>query len=150
MGGSIGQAITGNQGRVPTPDTINAGVSLNVPLVALAPWYNTQTAKRSVEAAQRSLDLQDGRVLHVIGLVVRAFRRARRGDPSMLVPDLGNLARNFGVGRNGRDDEEDPQDDRPAPTPTPPTPVGGTQPNFECFNDSPTGSPGTQTAVNYA
>ncbi|MCF8204407.1 MAG: prepilin-type N-terminal cleavage/methylation domain-containing protein [Methylotenera sp.] len=35
-------------------------------------------------------------------------------------------------------------------TATPPTPVGGTQPNFECFNDSPTGSPGTQTAVNYA
>lgn len=35
-------------------------------------------------------------------------------------------------------------------TATPPTPVGGTQPNFECFNDSPTSSPGTQTVVNYA
>lgn len=73
-------------------------------------------------AAQRSLDLQDGRVLHVIGLVVRAFRRARRGDPSMLVPDVGSLARNFGGSRNGRDDDEDPQPDGPAPTPTPTPP----------------------------
>lgn len=34
-------------------------------------------------------------------------------------------------------------------TATPPTPTGGTQPNYECFNDSPTSTPSSQSFVNY-
>lgn len=37
---------------------------------------------------QRRLDLQDGRVAHLIGIVRRAFRAANRADSSILVPKL--------------------------------------------------------------
>lgn len=73
---------------------------------------------QDLAAAQRALDVQDGRVLHVIGLVVRAFRRARRADETMLVPALGDLARVFGgSGRAGS------EDDPPAAPPSPPGPT---------------------------
>lgn len=59
-------------------------------------------------------------MLHAIGLVTRAFRRARRGDGTMLAPELGALARVFGYGARGRDDDEpDAPTPAPAPTPTP-------------------------------
>ena len=73
---------------------------------------------QDLAAAKRALDVQDGRVLHVIGLVVRAFRRARRADETMLVPALGDLARVFGgSGRAGS------EDDPPAAPPSPPGPT---------------------------
>jgi hypothetical protein len=75
---------------------------------------------QEMAAAQRALDVQDGRVLHAIGIVTRAFRRARRSDSTMLVPELGALARVFGYGARGRDDDEP---DAPTPTPPAPTPT---------------------------
>ena len=75
---------------------------------------------KDLTAAQRSLDMQDGRVLHVIGIVLRGFRRARRRFPEMLVPVLGDLGRIFNVTRRGgEDDDVEPT----PPTPAPPTPA---------------------------
>jgi hypothetical protein len=50
---------------------------------------------------QRKLDLQDGRVAHLIGVALRAFRAARRADASILVPELRKSAWLFEV-RSGR------------------------------------------------
>lgn len=73
---------------------------------------------KDLAAAQRTLDMQDGRVLHVMGIILRGFRRARRRHPETLVPALGDLGRVFNVSRGGG--EED--DSEPTP-PTPPTPA---------------------------
>jgi len=73
---------------------------------------------QELAAAQRALDLQDGRVLHAIGVVTRAFRRARRSDATMLAPELGPLARIFGAG-GGRGGSDDDEPDAPTPTPAP-------------------------------
>lgn len=53
------------------------------------------TATSARRVTQRALDLQDGRVLLLIGKVLRAFRAARRADPTILVPELNRLARMF-------------------------------------------------------
>jgi len=75
---------------------------------------------QELAAAQRALDVQDGRVLHAIGIVSRAFRRARRSDGTMLAPELGALARVYGLGpRNGGTSEEEPDAPTPTPDPTP-------------------------------
>ena len=44
---------------------------------------------QELAAAQRALDLLDGRVLHAIGVVSRAFRRARRVDAPTPAPNGG-------------------------------------------------------------
>lgn len=81
---------------------------------------------QELAAAQRALDLQDGRVLHAIGVVSRAFRRARRADATMLAPELGPLARVYGLGARGGSDDDDEPD---APTPTPDAPAPTPAPN---------------------
>lgn len=53
------------------------------------------TATSSRRVTQRALDLQDGRVLLLIGKILRAFRAARRADATILVPELNRLARLF-------------------------------------------------------
>lgn len=53
------------------------------------------TAVSPRRVTQRALDLQDGRVLLLISKVLRAFRGARRADPTILVPELNRLARLF-------------------------------------------------------
>jgi outer membrane protein TolC len=76
--GSLGQAITGNQGRVPTPDTATAGFTLGVPLLALAPWYNVGTSKKGIEVAQWSLEDQKRTIsLNVAGALVGAITAER-------------------------------------------------------------------------
>ncbi|MSP62989.1 MAG: hypothetical protein EXR72_22165 [Myxococcales bacterium] len=44
---------------------------------------------------QRRLDLQDGRVLHVVRKIYFAFRAANRRNPAILIPDLGAMASFF-------------------------------------------------------
>lgn len=41
---------------------------------------------------QRMLDLHDGRVLHLIAMVIRAFRAAHKADPAVPVPELHAIA----------------------------------------------------------
>jgi hypothetical protein len=50
------------------------------------------TGKR---VSKRALDIQDGRVLVLIDLILRAFRLARRTDKSLLSPELNRLAALF-------------------------------------------------------
>jgi hypothetical protein len=57
------------------------------------------------------------RVLHVMGLVLRGLRRARRQHPTTLLPVLGDLGRVFNVARNGGDDGAPEPAPEPAPTP---------------------------------
>jgi hypothetical protein len=45
--------------------------------------------------SQRELDLQDGRVLHMIGLFFRAFQSGHDSDATILVPPLTRLTRLF-------------------------------------------------------
>ncbi len=80
---------------------------------------------QDLAAAQRALDLQDGRVLQVIGIMLRAFRRARKSDPTLLVPDFGELSRIFGSPYSGHsDDAPEPVPPPPQPAPPQPAPVG--------------------------
>lgn len=44
------------------------------------------------KVSQRSLDIQDGRVLSLIDMIWRAFRLARRTDRSILMPELNRIA----------------------------------------------------------
>jgi hypothetical protein len=71
---------------------------------------------------QRKLDLQDGRVAHLIGVALRAFRAARRADASILVPELRKSAWLFEV-RSGR--ARAPKD---APSPSAPETSAGPAP----------------------
>jgi hypothetical protein len=41
--------------------------------------------------SQRELDIQDGRVLVLMDMVVRAFKLARKSDGSILLPELNRL-----------------------------------------------------------
>jgi len=41
--------------------------------------------------SQRALDLQDGRVLLLAERTLRAFRAARRADPTILLPELNEI-----------------------------------------------------------
>lgn len=52
--------------------------------------------------SQRSLDLQDGRVLLLIDHTLRAFRTAHRADRSILVPELNRIAWLFETRSNAR------------------------------------------------
>jgi len=50
------------------------------------------TAAPGRRVTQRALDLQDGRVLVLVEKILRAFRAARRADPTILEPELNKLA----------------------------------------------------------
>ena len=47
------------------------------------------------KVSQRSLDIQDGRVLTLIDMIWRAFRVARRTDRSILIPELNRILWRF-------------------------------------------------------
>lgn len=69
---------------------------------------NTNTRRVS----QRELDLQDGRVLHLMDMVLRAFRLARRSDASILLPTLNKTARFFDTSKKAKGEgkpAEEPQ-----------------------------------------
>lgn len=70
-----------------------------------------------MRVCQRQLDLQDGRVLHVIGMIHGAFRGAARRDATMLAPDLGALSPIFERPSGGSPSSP------PAPQPVPPSPA---------------------------
>lgn len=68
---------------------------------------------------QRELDMQDGRVLHVVGVIHQAFRSAARRDPTIVAPDLADLDTVFErAPRSPRATDED----IPAAPPEPVTP----------------------------
>jgi hypothetical protein len=50
------------------------------------------TAAPAPRVDQRRLDIQDGRVLFLMSRIYRAFRAARREDPSILLPEVRTLA----------------------------------------------------------
>lgn len=54
-----------------------------------------RTAATGRKVSQRQLDLQDGRVLVLVDVILRAFRYAKRGDRSILQPELNRLAALF-------------------------------------------------------
>ena len=58
------------------------------PLGEKADIVNTSDAG----AAQREVDQQDGRVIHVVTLIYRAFRDAHNDDPTIGVPKLGGMS----------------------------------------------------------
>jgi hypothetical protein len=49
-------------------------------------------ASPETRVTQRMLDVQDGVVLHLMGLIYRAFREAHNRDQAILLPPLGRLA----------------------------------------------------------
>lgn len=49
------------------------------------------TAATGKRVSQRELDIQDGRVLVLMDIVVRAFKLARKSDGSILLPELNRL-----------------------------------------------------------
>lgn len=57
----------------------------------------TVTAGTEKRVSQRTLDLQDGRVLVLMDMVYRAFRHARRSDKALLLPELNRLSSVFGA-----------------------------------------------------
>jgi hypothetical protein len=78
------------------------------------------TAASGRRVTQRALDLQDGRVLLLIGIVLRAFRAGRRADATLLVPELNRLTRLFETrprGRKGSSPPELPADDNTPASP---------------------------------
>lgn len=46
---------------------------------------------------QRMLDLQDGRVLHLIAMILRAFRAAHKADTAVSEPELNSIGWLFGT-----------------------------------------------------
>ncbi|MFO0609839.1 MAG: hypothetical protein U0324_42165 [Polyangiales bacterium] len=52
-------------------------------------------AADTMPASQRELDVQDGRVLHVVELIHGAFQQAARNDAQVVAPDLGELTSVF-------------------------------------------------------
>ncbi len=67
---------------------------------------------------QRQLDEQDGRVLHLIGVIHLAFRMAAKRDARIVVPDLGELASVFVRANRGGVEEAQPAPPEPvAPRP---------------------------------
>jgi uncharacterized protein YecT (DUF1311 family) len=67
--------------------------------------------------SQRMLDVQDGRVLFLMEKVLRAFRAARRADSTILLPELGKLAKKFATrpkGKGGRTKEPGAGDGAPS------------------------------------
>jgi hypothetical protein len=52
-------------------------------------------ASPETRVTQRMLDVQDGVVLHLMGLIYRAFREAHNRDQAILLPPLGRLTAFF-------------------------------------------------------
>jgi hypothetical protein len=73
--------------------------------------------------SQRSLDLQDGRVLLLIEQTLRAFRTAHRADKSILVPELNRIAWLFDTSHGPRKSAKAPVTPEPAAPP-----AGGSTP----------------------
>src|SRR5262249_26987706 len=77
---------------------------------------------------QRALDILDGRVLYLIEKGMRAFRAARRADPSILVPELNKIAWMFEL-RGSKSKSSKPAPEKPPPkAPPPKTPPPKTPP----------------------
>jgi hypothetical protein len=85
---------------------------------------------------QRKLDQQDGNVLYLLDIIDRAFKQARRADPTILVPTFHKLASVFGRHRAAAAAPADPTAPSPPAAPPPaPTPPAASPAN-----------PGTPTA----
>lgn len=69
------------------------------------------------QVSQRALDEQDGRVLHLVETILRAFRSARRGDASLLVPRLNKIAWIFEIRSSHKKPAAPPPDAAPKPGP---------------------------------
>jgi hypothetical protein len=67
--------------------------------------------------SQRSLDVQDGRVLLLVEQTLRAFRTAHRADASILVPELNRIAWLFDTSHPSRKSPKAPAPEAPAATP---------------------------------
>ena len=52
-------------------------------------------AAPAARVTETMLNLQDGRVMHLVGLIYRPFREARKQDASILLPKLGGLRSQF-------------------------------------------------------
>jgi hypothetical protein len=92
-----------------------------------------RTASRAADVAspasrvtETTLNLQDGRVMHIVGLIYRPFREARKQDASILLPKLGALRYLFES--RYRKSTSEPTNQPPAP-PRPSSPdTGGSTP----------------------
>ncbi len=75
------------------------------------------TAGTGRRVSQRMLDIQDGRVLVLMDIVLRAFRLARRGDKALLLPELNRLAALFDTRARAaaKDTENGPGDPEKTP-----------------------------------
>lgn len=87
--------------------------------VALAAETEAAGSPAQARVTQRELDLGDGAVVHLVGVVYRAFREATAALPALVVPPLGELARFF-----ARPAAKAPAAKPPAPTPDPDAPTG--------------------------
>jgi len=84
--------------------------------------HGQATATSTRRVTQRALDLQDGRVLLLIGKIVRAFRAGRRADATILLPELNRLTRLFETrprGKGGAKSEMETPAEPPAPAAEP-------------------------------
>jgi hypothetical protein len=79
-------------------------------------------ASPASRVTETMLNLQDGRVMHLVGLIYRPFREARKQDASILLPKLGALRGLFG--NRYRKTMTEPTNKPPQA----PTPAGGTPP----------------------
>jgi len=91
-------------------DALDEGAAL-----ALAAEQQAAGTPAQARVTQRELDLGDGAVVHLVGVIYRAFREATAVLPALVVPPLGELARFFVRAA--------PKATAPAPTPTPADPV---------------------------
>ncbi len=75
-------------------------------------------AGTSKRVSQRMLDVQDGRVLVLVDVILRAFRLARRREKVILLPELNRLAALFDTRARAaaKDGEEVPGDPEKKPT----------------------------------
>lgn len=67
--------------------------------------------------SQRSLDVQDGRVLLLVEQTLRAFRTAHRADASILVPELNRIAWLFDTSHPSRKSPKATAPEAPAASP---------------------------------
>ncbi len=79
---------------------------------------NLDALNRTLPVTQRQLDEQDGRVLHLIGIVHAAFRAASKTVKGVAPPPLGAL-RSYFERPSGRRAAADKPADPPAPSPSP-------------------------------
>lgn len=74
--------------------TSNLGGALNDQAKALRDAADVASGGNPIKGVtQRALDLQDGRVLHLLTHIHRAFREAHGANPTVVLPPLGRLRR---------------------------------------------------------